>query len=215
MRTFLPSEVGVPHKMLFRCDKQCSEKSLSDWHLASVVVHGGDEAYTTNLYQKCLDKSLQAKGFSGCMGQCASTHLLKKEPRVLSELVRFGPSISAEKMKACALIVMAEENACRSDSGSSVSSRGSCDGNVGNDALHIIGPHGSADTISLFFQDWEVAKVAFSCHIALDRCARKCMKSKGDVAGLVSEQARQFCVVLTLCPFGMSKRSVSNGFGCL
>ena len=131
--------------MLFRCDKQCSEKLLSDWQLASVVVHGGDEAYTTNLYQKCLDKSLQAKGFSGCMGQCASTHLLKKEPRVLSELVRVGPSISAEKMKACALIVMAEENACRSDSGSSVSSRGSCDGNVGNDALHIIGPHGSAD----------------------------------------------------------------------
>ena len=45
--------------------------------------------------------------------------LLKKEPRVLSELVLFGPSISSEKVKACALIglhVMAEENAWRSDS---------------------------------------------------------------------------------------------------
>ena len=61
----------------------------------------------------------------------------KKEPRVLSELGRFGPSISAETVKVCALFglhMMAEENAWRSDSGSSVSSGGSCEGNVGNDA---------------------------------------------------------------------------------
>ena len=64
--------------------------------------------------------------------------------------------------------MMAEENAWRSDSGSSLSSGGSCEGNVCNDALHIIGLHGSGDTISLFLQDWEVAKVALSCHIALD-----------------------------------------------
>ena len=54
--------------------------------------------------------------------------LLKKEPGVLSEFVWFGPSISAEKVKACALIglhMMAEENALRSDSDSSVSSSGS------------------------------------------------------------------------------------------
>ena len=46
--------------------------------------------------------------------------LLKQEPRVFSELVRFGPSIKAEKVKACALIgllMMAEENSWRSDSG--------------------------------------------------------------------------------------------------
>ena len=97
--------------------------------------------------------------------------LVQKEPRVFSELVRFGPSISAERVKACALMglhMMAEGNTWRSDSGSSVSSSGSCEGNVGNDALHIIGLHGSSDTISLFLQDWEVAKVALSCHIALD-----------------------------------------------
>ena len=41
------------------------------------------------------------------------TGLLKKEPMVLRELVRFGPSIPVETVKACALIVlhmMIEEN---------------------------------------------------------------------------------------------------------
>ena len=39
---------------------------------------------------------------------------------------------------------------------------------VGNDALHVIGLHGPGDKISLVLQDWEVAKVALSCRIALD-----------------------------------------------
>ena len=39
-----------------------TEKSLSRWQLASVVVHEADEAYTTNLCQKCLNNFLQAKG---------------------------------------------------------------------------------------------------------------------------------------------------------
>ena len=46
----------------FRCDNQCSEKTLSFWQLASVVVNEGVEAYTTNLCQKCFNKHLQAKG---------------------------------------------------------------------------------------------------------------------------------------------------------
>ena len=29
---------------------------------------------------------------------------------------------------------------------------------MGNDALFVIGLHGSGDTIALFLQDWEVAK---------------------------------------------------------
>ena len=84
--------------------------------------------------------------------------LLKKEPRVLRELVRFGRSIPAEKVEACALIslhMMAEENAWRSDSGSSVSSVSPDENNVGDDALHIIGLYGSGDTIALFLQDWQ------------------------------------------------------------
>ena len=97
--------------------------------------------------------------------------LLKKEPMVLSELVRFGPSISAEKVKVCALSglhMMAEENSWRSECGPSVSSSSSSDNNVGNDAMFVIGLHGSGDTVAQFLQHWEVTKVALSCHIALD-----------------------------------------------
>ena len=50
----------------------------------------------------------------------------------------------------------------------SVSSSGSREGNVCNDALHVIGLHGSGDKISLFLQDLELGKVALSCHMALD-----------------------------------------------
>ena len=101
----------------------------------------------------------------------SSFSFLKKEPMVMRELVRFGPSIQVEAVKACALVglhMVAEEDAWRSDSGSSVSSSDSCEDNMGNDALHVIGLHGRGDTISLFLQDWEVAKVALSCHMALD-----------------------------------------------
>ena len=50
----------------------------------------------------------------------------------------------------------------------SVSSSGSHEGNVCNDALHVIGLHGSGDKISLFLQDWDLARVALSCHIAVE-----------------------------------------------
>ena len=36
-----------------------------------------------------------------------------------------------------------------------------------HDALHIIGLYGLGDKISLILQDWELAKVALSCHTAL------------------------------------------------
>ena len=109
----------------------------------------------------------------GRYGPCGELFffLLMKEPRVLSELVRFGPSIPVETVKACALIglhMTEEENAWRSDSGSSLSSSSSCEDNVGNDALFVIGLQGSGEIIDLFLQDWEVVKVALSCHVALD-----------------------------------------------
>ena len=94
--------------------------------------------------------------------------LLKREAMVIRELVRFGPSIPVEAVKAFALVglhMMAEENPWLSDSGSTSSS--SSENSVGNDALCVIGLHGSGDKISLFLQDWEVTK-ALSCHIALD-----------------------------------------------
>ena len=39
--------------------------------------------------------------------------------------------------------------------------------NVCNEALHVIGLYGSGDKISLFLKDWELARVALSCHVAL------------------------------------------------
>ena len=84
---------------------------------------------------------------------------------VIRELVRFGPSIPVEAVKACALVglhMMDEENSWQSDSGSSVLSSSSSENNVGNEAFFVIGLHGSGDKISLFLQDWEVAKVALN-----------------------------------------------------
>ena len=37
-----------------------------------------------------------------------------------------------------------------------------------NDALRVIGFHGPGDKISLFVHDWELARVALSCHVALE-----------------------------------------------
>ena len=48
-----------------------------------------------------------------------------------------------------------------------MSSSGSRGGNVSNDALHVIMLSGPGDKISLFLKDWELAKVALSCHMAL------------------------------------------------
>ena len=42
-----------------------------------------------------------------------------------------------------------------------------------NNGLFVIGLHRSGDAIALFLQDWEVAKVALSCHIALDMLCRE------------------------------------------
>ena len=72
--------------------------------------------------------------------------LLTKEPMVLRELVRFGPSTPVEAVKARALVclhMMAEEDSWRTDSGSSSSSSSSSENNVGNGALFVVGLHGS------------------------------------------------------------------------
>ena len=47
-----------------------------------------------------------------------------------------------------------------------VSSSGCREGNVCNDALHVVRLHGLGDKIFLFLQD--LAKVALSCHMVLD-----------------------------------------------
>ena len=62
--------------------------------------------------------------------------------------------------------------------------------NVSNEALCVIGLDGSGDKVSRYLQDWEVAKVALSCHIALDMpCQEVYEVEKGDEIGSVSERA--------------------------
>ena len=46
--SFAPSAISVPRKPMFRCDNQCSEKTLSFLQLASVVIQEGEESNTTN-----------------------------------------------------------------------------------------------------------------------------------------------------------------------
>ena len=53
------------------------------------------------------------------------------------------------------------------------SSSGSREGNVCNDALHVIGLYGLGDKIALFLQSWQLAEVAWSCHVALDMLCRE------------------------------------------
>ena len=55
--SFVPSAISVPQKLMFRCDSQCSGKTLSFWQLASVVIKEGDESNTTNLCQKCYNET--------------------------------------------------------------------------------------------------------------------------------------------------------------
>ena len=45
--------------------------------------------------------------------------------------------------------------------------------NVSNEALYVFGLHGSGDKISRYLQDWEVAMVALSCHMALDKLCQE------------------------------------------
>ena len=87
------------------------------------------------------------------------------------------PVFSADVLKKCALIAWkmscpksprleSEGEAWSEDEGASPTA--SREGNVGHDALHVIRLHGHGGKISLFLEDWELAKVASSCHIALD-----------------------------------------------
>ena len=48
------------------------------------------------------------------------------------------------------------------------SSSDSREDHVCNDALHVIGLYRPGDKVFLFLKDWELARVALSCHMALD-----------------------------------------------
>ena len=123
--------------------------------------------------------------------------VMKKE-RVTSNDVPSNPIVSAETLKACApiglhLLVAADEDGSsgsrspdlgdvwrygrpkspdwdveswtESEGTSSSDQRGH---NVENFALNVLRQDQPGEKISLFLEDWELARVALSCHIALD-----------------------------------------------
>ena len=155
------------------------------------------------------DATVVARGpvaFPGCLGQRATTStqwkvpgrygpngepfffLLEKEPMVLRELSRLGPSI---RPHGELLLLDAEEADLPvpdseafnsyigngflvpelkdgSEASKDEQADSSSENNVGNGALFVTGLHRSGGAIALFLQDWEVRKVALSCHVALD-----------------------------------------------
>ena len=60
--SFVPSAISISPKPMFRCDNRCSEKTLSFWQTASVVIKDGEESYTTNVCQQCYNKTLVTRG---------------------------------------------------------------------------------------------------------------------------------------------------------
>ena len=100
-----------------------------------------------------------------------------------SELVRFGSSIRPHGellfllMQKKPVVVPDSEafNSCIGDGFLVPESKDECEAsedeqadNVSNEASYVIGLRGSGDKISRCLQDWEVGKVALSCHRALD-----------------------------------------------
>ena len=53
-----------PTKAMFWCDNRCSDKALSFWQFASVVIKEGEVSYTANLCQQCYNERLTAKGLA-------------------------------------------------------------------------------------------------------------------------------------------------------
>ena len=79
-----------------------------------------------------------------------------------------APGLGDEWKVGCPESPMCESEGEAWSEDESVSSGGSREGNVCNDALHVIGLRGPGGSISLFVKDWELAKVALRCHMALD-----------------------------------------------
>ena len=137
--------------------------------------------------------------FQGSMDRTVSSSFSfqREEPTVLSELVEFGPCVSADTVKACALIglrMMAEENILFLErdfsaglgemwrNGCPQSLEWICPGPtseaycgfefyehiVWNMAFEVIGQDRSINVVALFLKDWELGRVAFGCHMSMD-----------------------------------------------
>ena len=79
-----------------------------------------------------------------------------------------APELGEEWKMGCPKSPMCESEGEAWSEDENASSGGSREGNVRNDALHVIGLYGPGDKVSLFLHDRELAKVALSCRMALD-----------------------------------------------
>ena len=78
------------------------------------------------------------------------------------------PGLGDEWKTGCPKSPMWESEGAAWSEDESVSSCGFREGNVCNEALHVIGWYGPGDKISLFLEDWALANFPSSCHMVLD-----------------------------------------------
>ena len=119
--------------------------------------------------------------------------LLKKEPMVLRELVRFGSSIPVEAGESMCIGRFAHDGRGEFLADGRWLPRFRRTARVkttwGNDALFVIGLHGSGDTIALSPTRLGGGRGSLELPYRLRTCCAKYYtKLKGDVAGLVSER---------------------------
>ena len=106
--------------------------------------------------------------------------LVMKKPVVASNEMLPDPFVSAETRHSLIKETCGDATAQKARSGTATACRGPkvevflrltfCEHNVESLALHVIGLNGSGEKVSLFLEDWELARVALGCHVALDGC---------------------------------------------
>ena len=57
--------------------------------------------------------------------------------------------------------------------------------NVGNLAIEVVGQHWTSELISLFLEDWDVGRVALSCHLSDLLCQEMRAVCKGSSESLL------------------------------
>ena len=119
--------------------------------LRTPMLHSNPSLFSVDVLKRCALFAL---------------HLFAEEGRGADGCYALG--LRDESKMGCPKSQMWESEGEAWSEDESVSSSGTREGNVCNDALHVIGLYGPSDKISLFLKDWELAKVALSCHMALD-----------------------------------------------
>ena len=153
---------------------ECARKVWAAWRALFFLIQKEPATVSgSETFSPFINADIRTPLFSGCvLKKCAllALHLIAVEGR--SAGGRRAPSLGDEWKMGCPKGPMWESEGEAWSEDKIVSSSGFREGNVCNDALHVIELYRLGDKISFFLlQDWELAKVALSCHMALDmRC---------------------------------------------